>query len=132
MDRAVLVCKKFAELARTYGATQIVAVGTSAIREAKNQTEFLQRLMNETGLNVHMVSGLEEARLIYCGVSSGVDIGRENVIIIDLGGGAQKLQLETKTKSPTSIVSNWVRYDLLPSSSAKVGPNQSTTKCTNT
>lgn len=100
MDRAVLVCKKFGELARTYGATQIVAVGTSAIREAKNQTEFLQRLMNETGLNVHVVSGLEEARLIYCGVSSGVDIGRENVIIIDLGGGSTEIAIGNQNEIP--------------------------------
>src|SRR5665647_1450833 len=40
MERAIFVCKKFAELAKTYGATKIISVGTSAIREAKNQDEF--------------------------------------------------------------------------------------------
>ena len=43
MERTILVCKKFADLASTYGATKIIAVGTSAIREAQNQKEFLQQ-----------------------------------------------------------------------------------------
>jgi exopolyphosphatase/guanosine-5'-triphosphate,3'-diphosphate pyrophosphatase len=93
MNRAILVCKKFAELARTYGASEIIAVGTSAIREAHNQEKFLQRMLTETGLNVHVISGLEEARLIYCGVSSGVDIGEENAIFIDLGGGSTEVAI---------------------------------------
>ena len=87
MDRAVFVCGKFAELAKTYGATNIIAVGTSAIREARNQSDFLKILYRETGLNVHVISGKEEARLIYLGVSSGIDIGDEKAIFIDLGGG---------------------------------------------
>jgi exopolyphosphatase/guanosine-5'-triphosphate,3'-diphosphate pyrophosphatase len=93
MNRAILVCKKFAELARTYGASEIIAVGTSAIREAHNQEKFLQRILTETGLNVNVISGLEEARLIYCGVSSGVDIGEENAIFIDLGGGSTEFAI---------------------------------------
>ena len=64
MERAIFVCGKFADLAKTYGATEIIAVGTSAIREAQNQSEFLQKLFNETGLNVNVISGQEEARLI--------------------------------------------------------------------
>ena len=38
MERAIFVCGKFVELAKTYGAAEIIAVGTSAIREAENQT----------------------------------------------------------------------------------------------
>jgi exopolyphosphatase/guanosine-5'-triphosphate,3'-diphosphate pyrophosphatase len=67
MDRAILVCKKFVDLAETYGATKIIAVGTSAIREAHNREKFLQRILSETGLDLHVISGLEEPRLIYCG-----------------------------------------------------------------
>src|SRR5208283_2708694 len=44
MERAIFVCGKFVELAKTYGASEIIAVGTSAIREAQNQAEFLQKL----------------------------------------------------------------------------------------
>ena len=91
MERAIFVCGKFANLAKTYGASEIIAVGTSAIREAQNQCEFLEKLHNETGLNVNVISGLEEARLICLGVSSGIDIGEEKAIFIDLGGGSTEI-----------------------------------------
>ena len=57
MERAIFVCGKFVELAKTYGATEIVAVGTSAIREARNQEEFLKKLQDETGLTVKVIIG---------------------------------------------------------------------------
>ena len=91
MERAIFVCGKFLELSKTYGATEIIAVGTSAIREAKNQTEFLNKLFNETGLKVKVISGEEEARLICMGVSSGIDIGEEKVVFLDLGGGSTEI-----------------------------------------
>jgi exopolyphosphatase/guanosine-5'-triphosphate,3'-diphosphate pyrophosphatase len=98
MNRAIFVCGKFAALAKTYGATNIIAVGTSAIREARNQSEFLQRLFSETGLNVHVISGKEEARLIYLGVSSGIEIGEEKAIFIDLGGGSTEIAIGDQYK----------------------------------
>ena len=98
MRRTVLVCRKFAELAKTYGATEIVAVGTSAIREARNQKDFLKQLMTEAGLNVHVISGREEARLVYLGVSSGVDIGEEKAIFVDLGGGSTEIAIGNQYK----------------------------------
>lgn len=93
IDRAIFVCGKFVSLAKTYGATKIIAVGTSAIREARNQSEFLKKLFRETGLNVRVVTGIEEARLIYLGVSSGIDIGEEKAIFIDLGGGSTEIAI---------------------------------------
>jgi len=91
MERAIFVCEKFVELAKTYGATEIIAVGTSAIREAQNQAEFLKKLFEQTGLKVKVISGEEEARLICLGVSSGIDIGEEKAIFIDLGGGSTEI-----------------------------------------
>ena len=93
MERTIFVCGKFVNLAKTYGATNITAVGTSAIREAHNQSEFLQSLYDKTGLNVHVISGKEEARLIYLGVASGIDIGEEKTIFIDLGGGSTEVAI---------------------------------------
>jgi exopolyphosphatase / guanosine-5'-triphosphate,3'-diphosphate pyrophosphatase len=98
MDRAILVCKKFVDLAKTYGASEIIAVGTSAIREAHNKDAFLQRVQAQTELDVHVISGLEEARLIYCGVSSGTDIGEENAIFIDLGGGSTEIAVGNQSE----------------------------------
>lgn len=93
MERAIFVCGKFADLAKTYGAAEIIAVGTSAIREAKNQSEFLDKLKAKTSLSVKVISGEEEARLIWLGVSSGVDIGDQKAIFIDLGGGSTEIAI---------------------------------------
>jgi exopolyphosphatase/guanosine-5'-triphosphate,3'-diphosphate pyrophosphatase len=91
MRRAVLVCRKFTELAHSYGADRLIAVATSATREAVNQEEFLTLLKQEAGLEVQVISGREEARLIYLGVSSGVNIGKTPAFFIDIGGGSTEV-----------------------------------------
>ena len=91
MERAIFVCGKFVDLAKTYGAHNIVAVATSATREARNRTEFLDKLKRQTGLTVRVISGQEEARLIWLGVTSGIDIGDQKAIFIDLGGGSTEI-----------------------------------------
>ncbi|MDR0372613.1 MAG: Ppx/GppA family phosphatase [Nitrososphaerota archaeon] len=93
MERAIFVCGKFVDLARTYGAVEIISVGTSAIREAANQAEFLKNLKARTGLTVRVISGEEEARLIWLGVSSGIDIGAKKALFIDLGGGSTEIAI---------------------------------------
>ena len=93
MDRAALVCRSFAELARSHGAKAVVAVATSATREAGNQTVFVRRLREEAGIDVHVVSGREEARLIYLGVLSRVHLGERRALVIDIGGGSTEVAL---------------------------------------
>ncbi|RZB29083.1 MAG: exopolyphosphatase / guanosine-5'-triphosphate,3'-diphosphate pyrophosphatase [Candidatus Argoarchaeum ethanivorans] len=92
MKRAVLVCQKFIEVTNAFNADEIVAVATSATREAKNRVEFLEEL-RKIGLNVKVVSGKEEARLIYLGVSSGVHIEHKKTIFIDIGGGSTEIAM---------------------------------------
>ena len=91
MDRAVLVCSKFADLSRSYGAREIVAVATSAVREAKNQKEFLRRLRREADLDLRVISGREEARLIYRGIVSAVHLADQSAAFIDIGGGSTEI-----------------------------------------
>jgi exopolyphosphatase/guanosine-5'-triphosphate,3'-diphosphate pyrophosphatase len=93
MDRAVLVCRRFVQMAKVHGAQEIIAVATSATREARNKGEFLRRLKVEAGLDVHPISGREEARLVYLGVASGMHIGKRRALIIDIGGGSTELIL---------------------------------------
>lgn len=69
---------------------EIVAVATSATREAKNRVVFLEEL-RKTGLDVKVISGKEEARLIYLGISSGVHIAHKKTIFIDIGGGSTEI-----------------------------------------
>ena len=91
MDRAVHVCAKFAELSRTYGADDIIAVATSAAREATNQDVLVERMREEAGLELGIISGKEEARLIYQGVSSGIDLGGRTALFVDIGGGSTEV-----------------------------------------
>ena len=90
MERAATVCARFADLARAHGADRFVTVATAATREARNAQDFV-RLMRETaGLEVHVVSGREEARLIYLGLLSRVHVdGR--ALVIDIGGGSTEV-----------------------------------------
>ncbi len=91
IDRGVLVCQQFATLARASGAEEIIAVATAATREAKNQRDFLDRLRQEAQLDVRVVSGLEEARLIYLGVASGVHLENKQALFVDIGGGSTEI-----------------------------------------
>ncbi|MRS05125.1 Ppx/GppA family phosphatase, partial [bacterium] len=91
MQRAILVCQKFREMAQSRNADEIIAVATSATREASNQKEFLKLLKEKAHLKVHAISGKEEARLIYLGVASGLNLGDQQVLFIDIGGGSTEL-----------------------------------------
>ena len=91
MERALAVCRSFAELARSSGATEVVAVATSATREARNRAAFVARLRDEAGLDVHVVSGREEARLIYLGVLGTVELGERTLLCLDIGGGSTEV-----------------------------------------
>src|SRR5262245_57869819 len=96
MARAVLVAKQFAGLARAHGADEIIAVATAATREADNQYTFITRLQDEAQLDVRVVSGPEEARLIYLGVSSGIHLGDRQAFFIDIGGGSTEVIIGTQ------------------------------------
>ena len=93
MQRAVIVCKKFVELARAYGAEEVIAVATSATRDASNKVQFLEMLKSEANLEVCPISGNEEARLIYLGVSSGLRLGDSRALLIDIGGGSTEVSV---------------------------------------
>ena len=89
--RAAAVCARFADLARSHGAAEVTAVATAAVREAANRELFVRRLRAEAGLHVHVVSGAEEARLIFLGVLTRVHLQDERILTIDIGGGSTEL-----------------------------------------
>jgi exopolyphosphatase/guanosine-5'-triphosphate,3'-diphosphate pyrophosphatase len=93
IDRTCVVCRKFADLARTFNAEEFVAVATSAAREASNQNVLLDRLRHEAQIDVRVISGLEEARLIYLGVASGMHLGDRQAFFIDIGGGSTEISV---------------------------------------
>lgn len=93
MDRGVIVTSQFIKLARSFGTEEVVAVATSATRDAVNRNKFLGRLRRETGVDVRVISGREEARLIYLGVSSGISLGDEQALFVDIGGGSTEIAI---------------------------------------
>ncbi len=82
---------EFRRIALSRGVERIVAVATSAIREAANGSEFIRRARTEAGIVVRTISGLEEARLIHLAVSRYVDLGVRKTLLIDIGGGSIEL-----------------------------------------
>jgi exopolyphosphatase/guanosine-5'-triphosphate,3'-diphosphate pyrophosphatase len=96
IDRAVLVARQFAMLARVSGAGEIIAVATAATREAENQRVLLRRLRQEAQIDVHVVSGMEEARLIYLGVANGMHLHGQQAVFIDIGGGSTEVIVGTQ------------------------------------
>lgn len=87
IERGVRVLKYYSELAKVHNA-EIIAVATSAVREAENKKEFLDRVRDETGIDVKVISGDEEGRLIYVGVIHALPISAQKTLVIDIGGGS--------------------------------------------
>ncbi|KGG16501.1 MULTISPECIES: Ppx/GppA phosphatase family protein [unclassified Prochlorococcus] len=85
--------KRFKELAISHRVDDILLAATSAVREAPNGREFLIQIKEELALTVELISGIEEARLIYLGVLSGMTFGKQPHILIDIGGGSTELIL---------------------------------------
>ncbi len=90
MQSGIAALKNFLVLAAHHGVApeNIIAFATSAIREAKNQVDFLQMIRDETGLNVRVISGREEAEFIYYGVRNAVKIAKTYDLLFDIGGGS--------------------------------------------
>lgn len=93
IDRALGALQRFRQVCHTLGVTDIVAVATSASREAPNGQEFIDRIAQTTGIQVDLISGQEEARLIYLGVLSAMELNHHPHLIMDIGGGSTELVL---------------------------------------
>jgi exopolyphosphatase / guanosine-5'-triphosphate,3'-diphosphate pyrophosphatase len=96
IDRAVCVARQFARLARANGADDIITVATAAAREAEDQGAFVERLQEEADLDVRVATGLEEARLIYLGVASGVHLDDQQAFFIDIGSCSTEVMIGTQ------------------------------------
>ena len=93
MGRAVEDIARMATLARQLGAERIEAVATSAVRDAANGDEFLHRVHRQTGLNVRVLDGEEEARLSFRSALAHFELGSGRAVVADIGGGSLELVL---------------------------------------
>lgn len=87
-DRAVNSLLSYKIKLEEYQTIDVTVTGTSAIRSAENQSSFIQTILDKTGFEVKVLSGEEEAGLIYDGVSHFLNIGKDAELIIDIGGGS--------------------------------------------
>lgn len=87
-DRAITALKRFKQITKAENVQKVFATATSAIRNASNGQELTARIKQETDIEVNIISGEEEARLIYYGVGHALKLGDETSLIMDIGGGS--------------------------------------------
>jgi exopolyphosphatase/guanosine-5'-triphosphate,3'-diphosphate pyrophosphatase len=87
-QRSIEVLKQYLERCRVLGVEEIVAVGTSALRDAENSAEVRERWRRDLGLNVRVISGDEEAAYSYLAVQKGLALCQRALLVIDIGGGS--------------------------------------------
>jgi exopolyphosphatase / guanosine-5'-triphosphate,3'-diphosphate pyrophosphatase len=95
MRAALLALKKFARLAQSHQVDEVLAVATSATREAENGGAFLRAIERRTGIRARIITGTEEARLIHLAAVYGVDTPKP-AVVIDIGGGSVEITLGGK------------------------------------
>jgi exopolyphosphatase / guanosine-5'-triphosphate,3'-diphosphate pyrophosphatase len=91
MNDGLATLKRFAKMARLKGIARLKAVATSAVREARNGGDFVRRVREQLGMDLHVISAEEEARLIYLAVRHAIDLGQGDSLIADIGGGSLEI-----------------------------------------
>ena len=90
-NRALACLRRFGQRLRDMQAHQVRVVGTNTLRRARNAEAFLSAAEDALGHPVEVISGMEEARLIYLGVSHHTDTGEGKNLVVDIGGGSTEL-----------------------------------------
>lgn len=98
IEKAIDVLNDFGKIARFYNA-KIRAIATSAVREAKNKNEFIERVLESTGIIVEAIKGEDEAELIYLGIQNVLDVKEKRILCVDIGGGSTEFLLGVNGKS---------------------------------
>jgi len=110
MGDTLLALSHFIDKANSMESDRVLAFGTSALREAKNSSDFIKRI-NELGLDVDILSGEEEALLSFKGAKAGLGLLKECTLVIDIGGGSTELILgKERIQKSTSIPVGAVRF----------------------
>jgi len=111
LEAAVECFVLFAHLNQKYKVQSGRSVATSAVREAKNKNQFIKAILEESHIQIDVISGKEEAELIFHAVKNEIDLYQRNALLIDIGGGSVELTLtqNAKIKSTASFPLGTVR-----------------------
>ena len=93
MRRGLDALREYKRLADMHGVDKLLVVATSAVREAANGEDFLERVGGEIGFYPQVVSGEEEARLIYLAALHSVNLEGRRTVVLDIGGGSVELAM---------------------------------------
>src|SRR6476646_5084585 len=96
MSDTIKVLRRFHRAVQEEGADSVRVVATSALRDARNSSAFLEWVRSTTGWRVEIISGIEEARLIHLGITSSLRVSSAPVLMVDLGGGSCELTVSSK------------------------------------
>ena len=100
MDRVIQCLREWRELVDAVHVDAMVVVATSAVRDATNRDEFLNRVKLEAGFEVELISGEEEARRTLLGIRSGLPYSVTDVLALDIGGGSIEFILDRPGQPP--------------------------------
>ncbi len=111
-ERALAALKGFSERLAGMPRQAVRAVGTNALRVAKNAAAFLRKAESTLGFPIEIISGREEARLIYLGVVHSLPLSNNNRLVIDIGGGSTEFIIGNKLrpKAMESLYMGCVSY----------------------
>lgn len=100
ISRALVVLSYFRQKLDEFGvlSDQVVATGTSAIRVAKNQAQFIERVRQTTGIPIRVISGEQEADYIYQGVRAAGALSDQTALVMDIGGGSVEFILGNQNR----------------------------------
>jgi exopolyphosphatase / guanosine-5'-triphosphate,3'-diphosphate pyrophosphatase len=99
MERGFKAIDEHLKRCRNLGVGQIFAVGTSALREARNSGEFLQNVNQRLGLSIDIISGEEEAHLSFVSVAKDLKNPDHPILVVDVGGGSTEFVLGREGQS---------------------------------
>ena len=94
-ERGLACLRRFSKIISGYGVTQIRASATSAVRDAVNGPMFVEKVFQDTGVQLEVINGDSEARLTLKGVLSGLDSGSEALVVLDVGGGSTEFTISS-------------------------------------
>ena len=97
MHRGIASLKRMREISEVHNA-KLRAVATSAVREAENRDDFIKRARKEAGVEIEVISGIEEARLIHLGARHAIGVGDQQILLCDIGGGSTEIVVATGDK----------------------------------
>ncbi len=100
MTRVIKTLTEWKQVIDTYPVERTIAVATSAVRDAANRDEFLDRVKREIGWEVELISGEEEARRTMLGIRSGLPAEISTMLALDIGGGSTEFILDRQGSAP--------------------------------